>query len=172
MKYFFLSLLSRQPTHGYDILQTYHNLFADVLPPLNAGQIYTTLSRLERDGFVEKFSVEQDNKPNKQVYELTDAGHQVLLSWFAEPISGPRIRDNFYLKLVSAGMTDFMPPQHLIADQRRQYLQSLHDLNMLALQPDISADASKLLLIQGAVLHLKADLEWLDLCEDLYLNQE
>jgi DNA-binding PadR family transcriptional regulator len=166
MKFLFLALLSQAPTHGYDLLQTYETLFAAVLPSLNAGQIYTTLSRLERDGLVQKHAVEQSGKPDKQVYELTEEGRQALMVWFAEPLSGPRIKDNFYLKLIGAQTSGMIDQRQLIESQRGQYLQSLHDLNNLALQPEIVADPSKLLLIQGAILHLKADLEWLDLCEE------
>ena len=169
MKYLFLALLAGQPTHGYDLMQKYEELFSTVLPPLNAGQIYTTLSRLERDGLVHKFAVEQERKPDKRVYELTKQGRKALLAWFDEPLVGPRIKDNFYMKLTSARMTDLMDPRQLIESQRRQYLQTLHDLNNLAIQLQIINNPSRLLLIQGAILHLKADLEWLNLCEDAFI---
>jgi len=168
VKYLFLALLSQTPTHGYDLLQTYEKLFSAILPSLNAGQIYTTLSRLERDGLVRKNSVEQEDKPNKWVYELTNDGYQTLLEWFNEPLSGPRIKDNFYLKLISARMANLIEPRKLIDSQRGQYLQSLHDLNNLILLPEIAKDPQKSMLIQGAILHLKADLEWLDLCEETF----
>jgi DNA-binding PadR family transcriptional regulator len=168
MKFLFLALLSQSPTHGYDLLQTYESLFTAVLPALNAGQIYTTLSRLERDGLVRKDVVEQEGKPDKRVYELTEDGRQALLAWFVKPLSGPRIKDNFYLKLISARMAKMIEPRRVIEGQRKQYLQSLHDLNNLALQLEIIDDPAKMLLIQGAILHLNADLEWLDLCEDVF----
>ena len=168
MKYFFLSLLAHQPTHGYDLLQTYEELFASVLPSLNAGQIYTTLSRLERDGLVSHQSIEQENKPDKRIYQLSQKGYQSLEEWFRAPLSGPRIKDTFFLKLISAQMTDIINPLELIHMQRQQYLQSLHDLNVLIVKPDIAGNAEKEVLIQGAILHLKADLEWLDLCENAF----
>ncbi len=168
MKYLFLALLAKAPTHGYDLLQTYETMFAAVLPSLNAGQIYTTLSRLERDGLLQNHAVEQEGKPDKRVYELTAAGRQTLLDWFTQPLAGPRLKDNFYLKLIGAQASGLIDPRWLIESQRGEYLQSLHDLNNLALQPEIGADAQKLLLIQGAILHLKADLEWLDLCEESF----
>jgi DNA-binding PadR family transcriptional regulator len=171
MKNLFLSLLSRKPTHGYDLLQTYQALFSLVLPPLNAGQIYTTLARMERDGLVKKYAVEQEGKPDKQIYELTEKGRQVLLDWFGAPISGPRIKDNFYMKLMSARLSHLADTRHLINIQRQHYLQNLHDLNNLYLQNEVSADPTRLLLIQGAILHLKADLEWLKLCEDEFVEE-
>ena len=171
MKYLFLSLLSQDPTHGYDLLQTYENLFSTVLPPLNAGQIYTTLSRLERDGLVSKVDIQQEGKPDKRVYALTEAGNQALHHWFDEPLSGPRIKDNFFLKLISARISGMVHPQQLILHQRQQYLQTLHDLNDLALHLGMDEDPTRLLLIQGAILHLKADLEWLDLCEETFSQE-
>ena len=119
-------------------------------------------------GWCKNSAVEQEGRPDKHVYALTEAGRRALLAWLAEPLSGPRIKDNFYLKLIGAQTSGMIAPGQLIETQRGQYLQSLHDLNNLALQPEISADAQKSLLIQGAVLHLKADLEWLDLCEDAF----
>jgi len=172
MKNFFLSLLSHEPTHGYDLLQTYADLFSTVLPPLNAGQIYTTLSRLERDGLVSRVDIEQEGKPDKRVYALTDQGRQALQAWFAEPLSGPRIKDNFYLKLLSAQISGLAEPAHLINTQRQHYIQTLHDLNTLVLGSDLAQDPSRLLLVQGAILHLKADLEWLDLCEATFSRVE
>jgi DNA-binding PadR family transcriptional regulator len=168
MKFLFLSLISREPTHGYDLMQTYESLFSSVLPSLNAGQIYTTLSRLERNGLVQKHTVAQDGKPDKQVYELTEQGRLSLEGWFAEPLTGPRIKDNFFLKLTSARLSDFVSPAQLIESQRNHYFQTLHDLNILAVKPEVINNPSRLLLIQGAILHLKADLEWLDLCEDAF----
>lgn len=168
MKHLFLALLSEAPTHGYDLLQTYENLFAVVLPSLNAGQICTSPSRSRRARVVQKHAVEQEGKPDKRVYELTEAGCQVLREWYAEPLAGPRIKDDFYLKLISAQVSGMVKPRQLIQSQRSRYLQSLHDLNGLALQPEVSSDQAKLLLIHGAILHLKADLEWLELCEETF----
>ena len=168
MKFLFLSLISREPTHGYDLMQTYESLFSSVLPSLNAGQIYTTLSRMERDGLVRRHTVEQEGKPDKRVYELTGKGRLSLEEWFAEPLTGPRIKDNFFLKLTSARMSGFVSPVQLIESQLNHYYQTLHELNILAVRPEVINNPSRLLLIQGAILHLKADLEWLDLCEEAF----
>jgi DNA-binding PadR family transcriptional regulator len=166
MKNLFLALLAKNPTHGYELMQAYEGLFSSVLPPLNAGQIYTTLSRLERDGLVSKSIVVQENRPDKRVYSLTEKGKQNLQIWFDEVLSGPRIKDNFYLKLISAGISKMVEPIELIENQRREYLQKLHDLNLISLEREIAEDPGKRVLIQGAMLHLRADLEWLDLCEE------
>ncbi|OGO17370.1 MAG: hypothetical protein A2Z14_11935 [Chloroflexi bacterium RBG_16_48_8] len=168
MKNLFLALLARQPTHGYELMQMYEGMFSTVLPTLNAGQIYTTLSRMERDGLVRKSTIVQAHRPDKRVYALTEKGGEVLQAWFNEVLTGPRIKDNFYLKLMGAGLSGTVDPSQLIKNQRREYLQTLHNLNTLSLEPEMTENPSKLVLIQGAMLHLKADLEWLDLCEEMF----
>jgi DNA-binding PadR family transcriptional regulator len=166
MKNVLLALLAKEPAHGYELKQTYQQLFQAALPPVNAGQIYTTLARLERDKLVRDHTVEQGDRPDKRVYELTAAGRAAVHSWLEEPVCGPRLRDEFFVKLMlarTAGITDVT---QLIERQRREYLQSLRELNQLAAQAEVRDDATARLLVQGAILHLKADVEWLALCED------
>jgi DNA-binding PadR family transcriptional regulator len=166
MKNVLLALLAKEPAHGYELKQTYEQLFRAVLPPVNAGQIYTTLGRLERDKMVQDQTVEQGDRPDKRVYELTPAGRTAVQSWLEEPVCGPRLRDEFFVKLVLARAAGIADATRLIERQRRAYLQALRDLNELASQADVRANQTARLLIQGAILHLRADVEWLNLCED------
>ncbi|MFG1820125.1 PadR family transcriptional regulator [Kribbella sp. NPDC049174] len=162
MRSLFLALLADESRYGYEIKQALEQEFGETLPALNAGQIYSTLARLERDGLVVGQSVEGDSR-RKRVYELTEAGRAALTDWIATPVPGTRLKDEFFMKLVilaSAGLAD---PKALIAGQRREYLQSLRDLDAM-LATDGARPAAEL-LAEGAVLHLKADLEWLDLIE-------
>jgi DNA-binding PadR family transcriptional regulator len=170
MRYPFLALLASGPAHGYELKQELEQRFGRMLPPLNAGQIYTTLGRLERDGLVRGDRVEQDGRPNKRVYELTEDGRQALADWVASPAPGTRLKDEFFMKLVLAGLTGVADPRALIERQRREYLQSLRDLTELASRGD--GDPAVELLLEGAALHLKADLEWLDLCDQRLTPQE
>ena len=79
-----LALLANGPAHGYELKQALEQRFGSVLPPLNAGQIYTTLSRLERDGLVDDDAVAQNGRPNKRVYRLTGEGQAELARWVQE----------------------------------------------------------------------------------------
>ena len=163
MRSLFLALLADESRYGYEIKQALEQEFGESLPALNAGQIYSTLARLERDGLVIGQSVEGDSR-RKRVYELTESGRAVLSDWIETPVPGTRLKDEFFMKLVilaSAGLAD---PKALIAGQRREYLQSLRDLDAM-LAANGSRPAAEL-LAEGAVLHLKADLEWLDLIEE------
>ena len=162
MRELFLALLSGERAHGYELKQSLEQEFGDLLPAVNAGQIYVTLGRLERDGLVVGESVEGDNR-RKRVYGLTEEGRAELARWIASPVPGTRLKDEFFMKfavLASAGLAD---PRALIDGQRREYMQSLRDLDAL-LAANGNGPAAQL-LVEGAVLHAKADLEWLDLIE-------
>jgi DNA-binding PadR family transcriptional regulator len=163
MRFPLLALLARGPAHGYELKQALEQRFGAVLPPLNAGQIYTTLSRLERDGLVDDDAVAQNGRPNKRVYRLTEAGQAELRGWVQDATPASRLKDDFFIKLVLARAAGIADPVELIARQRGAYLQALRELDDVAAQAD--GDATAALLIEGAALHLEADLKWLDLCE-------
>jgi DNA-binding PadR family transcriptional regulator len=168
MRNAFLALLAKEPAHGYELKQALDAIFGGVWPPLNAGQIYTTLGRLERDGLVRSAHVAQAHRPDKRVYELTPDGRAELEAWIDAPVEGPSLKDEFFMKLVlaqTAGLNSAHDPISLIDRQRRRYFQTLRDLNEAARRADEEGNQTAALLVEGAILHLKADLEWLDLCE-------
>jgi DNA-binding PadR family transcriptional regulator len=165
MRYAFLALLAKAPAHGYELKQAFEEAFGDVWPPLNFRQIYTTLQRLERDTLVQSREVAQAGRRDKKVYELTQAGHEELRHWIAAPATGPWLKDEFFMKLVMAGLTDTADQAALIERQRRVYMEALNDLNSLAARYGGNRDAVPSLLIEGTALHLQADLKWLELCE-------
>jgi DNA-binding PadR family transcriptional regulator len=168
VKFPILALLASAPAHGYELKQQLEGHFGAALPPLNTGQIYTALSRLERDGLVEGDEVAEGSR-NKRVYRTTEAGRHALDEWVAQPSPATRLRDEFFMKLVLAGRAGIADPRVLIERQRGEYLQALRDLDRL--QAATNGDAAQSLLIEGAALHLEADLKWLALCEDR-LNSE
>ncbi len=159
-----LALLAKEPAHGYELKNLLEQTFGEAYPSPNIGQIYVTLQRLERDGLVSSQDVVQATRPNKRVYELTPAGRDALTTWIEEPSDGPRVRDDFFMKLVLspvAGATDRMA---LINRQRRHYLNLMRGLSGLAAASGGSRVSR--LLIEGAMLHLQADLDWLERCQE------
>jgi DNA-binding PadR family transcriptional regulator len=163
MREVFMALLSGGSGHGYELKQAIEQEFGALLPELNSGQIYSTLARLERDGLVEGEAVADDNR-GKKVYRLTPRGREVLQTWLGVPVPGARLKDEFFVKFVVATSAGLADPTDLIERQRVEYLQSLRDLDArLASAP---GGPTAELLVEGAVLHLKADLEWLDLIEE------
>ena len=118
MRFPLLALLAQGPAHGYELKRALEQRFGAVLPPLNAGQIYTTLSRLERDGLVDDDAVAQNGRPNKRVYRLTEAGRLELRTWLQDSTPQTRLKDDFFIKLVLARAAGIAEPHELIARQR------------------------------------------------------
>lgn len=166
MRFPILAVLSRGPAHGYELKQEMEQQLGEVWPPINIGQVYTTLGRLERDGLIHATDVEQSDRPNKRVYALTGSGREALQIWLGEPAVRPRVRDDFVLKLVLAGLAGLADPQELIERQRSEYLQALRELDTLSRRLDGQASLAERLVIEGASLHLEADLKWLDHAEE------
>src|SRR5713101_6203089 len=91
-----LAILEEAPTYG---LRLKHEFEArtGTMWPLNVGQVYSTLGRLERDGLVR---VLEQGSDGQKVYEITEAGRGRLHAWFDTPTQMlPPARDELVLKL-------------------------------------------------------------------------
>lgn len=165
MRHHLLALLARRPAYGYELKQSLEQTFGAAYPEPNIGQIYVTLGRLEKGGLVRSQEVVQEGRPDKRVYEITEAGVRELTGWITSPTEGPRVRDEFFMKLVLAPGTALTDRLTLINDHRRHCLTLIRGLNRLALQERDNPVSQ--LLIEGAVLHLQADLDWLERCQEV-----
>lgn len=170
MRFAFLALLAQRPAHGYELKQQLEETFGELLPPLNPGQVYTTLSRLERDGLVSSDEIPEDTR-NKRVYALTPDGTAALERWTQESPVPARLKDEFFMKLVLAVRTGIADPRTLLERRRAECLQALRDLNDLATNGDGPEGAAAELLVEGAALHLEADLRWLERCTERLIKE-
>jgi DNA-binding PadR family transcriptional regulator len=162
VKYGLLGLLAKEPRHGYELKASFEELLGGSWP-LNIGQVYTTLARLERDGLVEAEVVAQEPLPDRKVYSITPGGRDDLTTWMDEPSEAPvRVRDELFLKVLLQMRLEGADPGLLIARQRQRHMQSLADLQGAR----GGADSTTQLLVDAAMLHIEADLKWLDLCEN------
>jgi DNA-binding PadR family transcriptional regulator len=162
MRSMLLALLAKETAHGYELKQALEQIFGSAYPSPNIGQIYVTLGRLEKDGLVHGEDIAQTNRPNKRVYELTPAGREALSAWVDEPSDGPRLRSDFFLKLALAPMTGSADRVALINRQRRHLINLMRGLSDPAERDNPIAE----LLLEGARLHLQADLDWLGRCQE------
>jgi DNA-binding PadR family transcriptional regulator len=159
-----LTLLAKEPAHGYELKAQLERIFGEAYPSPNIGQIYLTLQRLERAGLVRGQDITQATRPNKRVYELTPAGQEAVTAWLEEPSKGPRVRDDFFMKLALSQLVGGTDRLGLINRQRRYYLAQLRALSQAAAAG--GGGRIPALLIEGAVLHLEADLKWLERCQE------
>ncbi len=160
-----LGLLANGPRHGYDLRATYQDDLVRA-GKLNIGQVYTTLDRLERDGFVEHERVVGAEGRDKKVYALTAHGRAELDRWIAGPSPMPLdLRNEVFLKIAIARRIEGVDPQDVIERERRACFERLHEVTQARARAQGVAVEDELLL-DLAVLRLKAFLKWLDHCEE------
>jgi len=128
------------------------------------AQIYTTLARLEESGLVRQESVDQDAGPEKRIYAITDAGREQLEQWFETGVEA-RQRDEFYVKLMLSLEVPIADPYKVIHAQRRKLFQELHDLTTRRNHADPRTELSTIFLLDKSLMHIEADLRWLDMIE-------
>jgi DNA-binding PadR family transcriptional regulator len=162
LRFLILGLLSVAPRHGYELKQAIEDHFGGTWP-INPGQIYTTLDRLERDGFVERTVVTQDVAPDRHVCSVTEAGRAELKVWLGEPVEPVvRVKDELFAKAVVARIADNGAATDLIWRQRDLALRAMGAIT----RARDDADPTSRLLLDGALLRLEADLAWLDRWEE------
>src|SRR5580700_9130143 len=162
-------MLAKEPSHGYELRARLRAALGPLGGAMNAGQVYVTLTRLEKAGLVGAELVAAEatdgraDRSDRKVYALTAAGQRRVADWLAE-VSWPKPDlAEFHLKLVAAAAARLADPITIIDTQRGELLRRLRDAQRAALaEPDRSPAA---LLLEGIVLRLQADLRWLEACE-------
>lgn len=163
LNYLLLALLTERPRHGYELHGDFEHLFGGMWP-VNMGQVYATLTRLEKQGLVEHELISQDQLPDRKEYSLTSQGWTKLTSWMAQPVGEAlKLKNEFFAKVVAHAFVDHGDPVSLLWQQRQHCLETLAQLVRLRDDPD--AEPVLGLLLEGAIMHAEADLRWLDLCE-------
>lgn len=156
-----LGLLAGGPRHGYDLKRAHD----DNLPrakPLAYGQVYATLGRLERDGYVSESGQDRDGGPDRTSYELTDEGRRHLDTWMAAveppaPYVTSEIFNKVVVALLAAGAAQAR--DYLVA-QRATHMDRMRELTTAKTTP--GATVGDVIAADYAIGHLEADLRWLE----------
>jgi DNA-binding PadR family transcriptional regulator len=157
-----LALLERGPMYGYQLRAAFEESTGATWP-LNIGQVYTTLARLERDGLVRPLP---ENDGGQRPYELTDLGRTEIALWFVTPISRTdRPRDELAIKLALALTTPGVDVGAVVRTQRTATMRTLQELTRLKARSDDPADLSWRLVLDATVFQAEAEVRWLDHCE-------
>ncbi|MGY1839538.1 MULTISPECIES: PadR family transcriptional regulator [unclassified Modestobacter] len=157
-----LALLERGPSHGYQLRAQFDSATGATWP-LNVGQVYTTLDRLERDGLVD-----QDGAPDgdgRIAYRITDAGRAEVRAWFGSPVgSRTAPRDELAIKLALAVTTPGVDVLAVVQTQRSATMASLQELTRLKAR-EAADDLAWSLVLDSLVFRAEAEIRWLDHCE-------
>ena len=165
-----LTLLSREPLSGYDIKQQMNSRMG---PFWKAGsnQVYPELAKMEKEGLLVLHGVEQqDYRPAKKLYEITESGKEELIHWTCEPTESETIRDEFLLKTYNTWM---VAPDKMIVrikEKKREheeklsiYLEKISELHRM-LDPSNPRDpiASSISVVEFGIEYEKQYVLWCD----------
>lgn len=161
-----LTLLEQEPMYGYQLRLEFESRTGSTWP-LNIGQVYTTLSRLERDGMVEGAGSDDEGHV---IYRITEAGRAEVATWFTTPVQRTQPpRDELAIKLALAVTVPGVDVGAVIQGQRSATMAALQDYTRLkrdaqARQGDPAGMAWSL-VIDSLVFAAEAEIRWLDHCE-------
>jgi DNA-binding PadR family transcriptional regulator len=160
-----LVLLAEQDRHGYQLRQEFE-LRTGGTWPINIGQIYTTINRLQRDGLVVEAGRQDDGSV---VYSLTDAGRQEAGRWWSTPVdrSAPA-REELAIKLALAITSPGVDLRAVLGRQRIESLRALQTYTQhkrrLPIRPT-GAELARLLVLDSLIFAVEAEVRWLDQIE-------
>lgn len=158
-----LLLLREGPRHGYQLATEFAAHTAGRWT-LNTGQVYTTLERLVRDGFVAPDGVDPDDE-RRRIYRLTPTGEDRVEAWLTTPPPSPAgQRDELVLRIllvVAARPDDAIV---VIDAQRRALIERLQTIRRST--REVGDDLLERLAADAAATRVEADLAWLDRSEE------
>ncbi len=166
-----LALLAQQEMYGYQLRNEFERRTGTTWP-LNAGQVYTTVSRLQRDGLVEEAPESRSDSGGTVRYRITDTGRNAVRDWLAEPVSAAPERDELPIKVAIAVTLPGVDVRGLLQRQRVASLRTLQDYtNAKEEATDAHAagrtpgDLAWLLVVESLIFRVEAQIRWLDHCE-------
>lgn len=157
-----LALLEEGPRYGYQLRAEFETRTGATWP-LNVGQVYSTLSRLERDGLVTE---EGDDGEGHVVYRITSEGRAEVADWFGRPVARTQPpRDELAIKLAIAVTVPGVDVGAVIQRQRSATMLALQDYTRLKREAGDSEDIAWSLVLDSLVFAAEAEVRWLDHCE-------
>lgn len=162
VKHSLLALLSEGPRYGAALRSEFEERTGGTWP-LNVGQVYTTLGRLERDGLVTREDSGHEGDDTATIrYALTPAGLAEVDRWWAEPVDRASMpRQELAIKLALAVTVPEVDIARMVQVQRRatmQYLQQLVRLKRAETEPGLAWG----LVLENFIFTAEAELRWLD----------
>jgi DNA-binding PadR family transcriptional regulator len=166
VRFAILGLLAQHPRHGYELRAAFEALAGGAESwGVKPAQIYSTLDRLEEAGQVSQESTKQSGGPEKRIYALTPCGREALHAWFENGVPLDHQRDEFFIKLMVALASGEADPHRVIQSQRLELYRELHAATVQRDNLDAQNELAQILLLDKAIMHLEADLRWLDITE-------
>lgn len=157
-----LALLAEEDMYGAQLRAQFETRTGGTWP-LNIGQVYTTLARLERDGLVSQSGGPDED--GRIAYSLTEAGRAEVDEWWFTPVDRSSTpRDELVIKLALSVTAAGVDVTRVVQTQRTATLRHLRDLTKLkrAAAPEDGSELAWLLVLDNLVFAAEAEVRWLD----------
>jgi DNA-binding PadR family transcriptional regulator len=156
-----LALLSEGPKYGLQMRDEFEQRTGEVWP-LNVGQVYTTLQRLERDGLV---SSDGEGEGPQKAYRITPEGASELQTWLRTPpdLSSPP-RDELVIKVLVAIRVPGVDVRDVIQVHRRRVVELMQEWTRVK-RDAATDDLSLVLVVDAELFRLDSVIRWLDAAE-------
>ena len=156
-----LAILTAAPMHGYGLKTEFEAATGDVWP-LNVGQVYTTLARLERDGLVTSIA----DAEGQRTYAITENGRAELRRWYDTPVAREVVpRQELAIKLVMAMRSGPDVVSKVVHSQRIATVRSMQEFTRMKSTAEVDGDLAWLLMLDAFVFQAESEARWLDHCE-------
>jgi len=161
-----LALLSEGPKYGMRLQNEFEARTGEVWP-LNVGQVYTTLQRLERDGLVE---ADGDGERSQKRYRITTVGARELAGWLRTPPAlVPPPRDELVIKVLVALEVPGTDVQEILQVHRRHVIEVMQRYTRIKAEAS-EHDVALALIADAELFRLESIVRWLD-AADVRLKQ-
>ena len=155
-----LSLLVEEPKYGLRLREEFEARTGEVWP-LNVGQVYSTLKRLERD---ELIAPEGPDHVREKTYRLLPAGREELDAWLGSPSEvGPPERRELVMRVLIAATTPGVDVFAVVQRHRRHLVTVMQEYTRL--KAESQADPTFLMVADSEIFRAEAEVRWLDACE-------
>ena len=166
LKYVLLGLLTRHPRYGYELKHETEQLLGRGAE-LNPGQLYPLLRKLADQRLLSGERVEQEDRPDKRVFTLTETGARELTDWFEEPIPLSVGRSALFVRFVVLMLVRPETRADFLKEQRRRLLDYISQLVADRTKYLGSEDLSTRALLELTLSHAEADLKWIEWLETI-----
>lgn len=161
--YAILGLLTFDAMSGYDVLKLVEESIGHFWSPAKS-QVYSELRRLAHAGLASEEMIQQEPRPNKRVYAITEEGREALVQWLTEgPFEADHVRSPFTVRLFFGHLVDRSSVIEQVEELRRNAQRSLVQLRKT--EAEIKDDDEVFfpyLTLKSGLAHMEAQIRWAD----------
>jgi DNA-binding PadR family transcriptional regulator len=172
LKFAILGLLNVMPMTGYDLKHQAFDATVRHFWPADQSQIYRTLSKLAEEGLVTVTVEAQDERPDRKVYAITEAGNNILTAWLKSETAVPTLRDPLLVQLFFSQEMPNADLLRVVAGQLAQHQHRLAIFEQIPIPPADTHSDDRWLALQHLTLDFGLALEqayvrWLIHCQEV-----